>query len=45
MKRGPVLVGIAFTLLSAAFLIAEFVVAGRAGAPIDDGWIYMAFAR
>ncbi len=45
MKRGAILIGVAFTLLSAAFLIAEFVVAGQAGAPIDDGWIYMAFAR
>ncbi len=31
--------------LIGAFLVSELATAGSVGPPIDDGWIYMAFAR
>lgn len=44
----PRILALAFAVyaaLVAVFVGAEYVVAGRSGPPIDDGWIYMAFAR
>src|SRR5690606_24239626 len=35
----------AFGALALVYLVAEIALAGRIGPPLDDGWIYMAFAR
>ncbi|MCA9561545.1 MAG: glycosyltransferase family 39 protein, partial [Myxococcales bacterium] len=42
---GPVVALLAFFAVVGAYLLTELKMAGRVGPPLDDGWIYMAFAR
>jgi hypothetical protein len=44
-ERLRLLAPLLYVALAGAYMAAELVVAGRLGPPLDDGWIYMAFAR
>ena len=45
LRRPAVLLPLLFALSVAAHVGLELALAGRLGPPLDDGWIYMAFAR
>ncbi|MBK8976178.1 MAG: hypothetical protein IPM29_09640 [Planctomycetes bacterium] len=45
LKRAPWLAVAAFVCVCTGYLRDEWLHAGRLGPPLDDGWIYMAFAR